>query len=111
MAVAPMPHADDVTQLIAVVVGLVVGVLLGWLAARARGAAEVARLEATLQATRAGEARLEQSMRALSFESTAQSQEAVARAVAPLHETLQRYERQVAELERDRIDAYAQLRT
>jgi len=49
-------------------------------------------------------------MRALSFEATVQSQEAVARAVAPLHETLRRYELRVAELERDRVDAYAELR-
>jgi DNA recombination protein RmuC len=34
----------------------------------------------------------------------------VARAVAPLHETLRRYEQRVAELEHDRIDAYAELR-
>jgi DNA recombination protein RmuC len=93
------------------VVGLAAGVLLGWLLARAKAATQLARLEATLQATRAGEARLEQAMRALTFESTAQSQEAVARAVAPLHETLQRYERQVTALEKDRVDAYAQLRT
>ena len=49
-------------------------------------------------------------MRALSYEATVQSQEAVARAVAPLHETLRRYEIRVAELERDRVDAYAELR-
>ena len=46
----------------------------------------------------------------LSYEATAQSQEAVARAVAPLHETLRRYEQRVTELERDRVDAYAELR-
>jgi DNA recombination protein RmuC len=34
----------------------------------------------------------------------------VARAVAPLHETLRRYEQRVTELERDRVDAYAELR-
>jgi DNA recombination protein RmuC len=49
-------------------------------------------------------------MRALSYESTAQSQEAVSRAVGPLHETLRRYEQRVAELEHDRVDAYAELR-
>jgi DNA recombination protein RmuC len=49
-------------------------------------------------------------MRALTFEATAQSQEAVARAVAPLHDTLRRYEQRVAELEHDRVDAYAELR-
>jgi len=53
---------------------------------------------------------LEQSLRTLSYEATAQSQEAVARAVAPLHETLHRYEQRVNELERDRVDAYAELR-
>jgi DNA recombination protein RmuC len=94
-----------------VVVCLAVGAALGWLAARSRSAADVARLEATLRATKDGEERLTQSLRALSFEATAQSQEAVARAVAPLHETLWRYEQRVAELERDRVDAYAQLRT
>ena len=83
---------------------------MGWLAARARAGAEIARLDATLTATRDGEERLEQSMRALSYEATAQSQEAVARAVAPLHETLHRYELRVAELERERVDAYAELR-
>ena len=53
---------------------------------------------------------MEQSLRALSYESAAQSQEAVALAVAPLQDTLRRYEMRVAELERDRVDAYAELR-
>ena len=93
-----------------VIVCLGAGGAGGWLAARARSATEIARLDATLRATREGEGRLEQSMRALSYEATAQSQEAVARAVAPLHETLRRYEQRVAELEHDRVDAYAELR-
>ncbi|MFD0972147.1 DNA recombination protein RmuC [Plantactinospora endophytica] len=93
-----------------VIVCLVAGGTVGWLAATARSTAEIARLDATLRATREGEGRLEQSLRALSYEATAQSQEAVARAVAPLHETLRRYEQRVAELERDRVDAYAELR-
>jgi DNA recombination protein RmuC len=92
------------------VICLGAGGALGWLAAQGRAAADIARLEATLAATRDGEARLEQSLRALSFEATAQSQEAVARSVAPLHETLRRYEQRVAELEHDRLDAYAELR-
>jgi DNA recombination protein RmuC len=100
----------DLSTLAVVVVCLTAGAAAGWLAARGRGAAELAEVRATLRATRDGEARLEQSLRALSFEATAQSQEAVARAVAPLHETLHRYERRVAELEHDRIDAYAELR-
>jgi DNA recombination protein RmuC len=100
----------ELSTVVVVVVCLSAGAALGWLAARARSAADIARLDATLIATRDGEHRLEQSMRALSYEATAQSQEAVARAVAPLHETLRRYEQRVTELEHDRVDAYAELR-
>ena len=89
---------------------LAAGAALGWLVARAHAATDIARLEATLAAAREGEQRLEQSLRALSYESTAQSQEAVARAVAPLQDTLRRYEDRVAQLEHDRVDAYAELR-
>jgi DNA recombination protein RmuC len=99
-----------VSTLAVVIVCLAVGAALGWLAARLRAAADIARLEATVQARRDGEERLEQSLRALSYEATAQSQEAVARAVAPLHDTLRRYEQRVAELEHERVDAYAELR-
>lgn len=99
-----------VSTLLVVLVCLAVGGALGWLAARLRAATDIARLEATLQARADGEDRVEQSMRALSYEATAQSQEAVARAVAPLHETLRRYEERVADLERERVDAYAELR-
>ncbi|GID25317.1 hypothetical protein Abr02nite_03000 [Paractinoplanes brasiliensis] len=93
-----------------VLVCLTVGAALGWLAARLRAATDIARLQATIQARADGEERLEQSLRSLSYEATAQSQEAVARAVAPLHDTLRRYEERVAELERERVDAYAELR-
>jgi DNA recombination protein RmuC len=99
-----------VSTLAVVLLCLAAGAALGWMAARMRAAADVARLEATVQAHRDGEERLEQSMRALSYESAAQSQEAVALAVSPLHDTLRRYELRVAELERERIDAYAELR-
>jgi DNA recombination protein RmuC len=92
------------------IVGLVTGVALGWFAARARSAGEVARLDATLKAAREGEVRLEGSLRALTFEARAQTQDAVADAVAPLHEALLRYERRVVELERDRVGAYEALR-
>src|SRR6185436_34698 len=91
-------------------IGLVVGTALGWLAARTRSAAEIARLDATLQATREGEARLEGSLRALTMEARNQTQDAVADAVAPLHEVLQRYERRVNDLERERVGAYEALR-
>lgn len=99
-----------VSTLAVVLLCLLVGAAVGWMAARLRAAADIARLEATVQARREGEERLEQSLRSLSYEATAQSQEAVARAIAPLHETLQRYEQRVTELERDRVDAYAELR-
>src|SRR5262249_3402282 len=97
-------------ELLLVSIGLVVGTALGWLAARARAAAEIPRLDATLQATREGEARLEGSLRALTMEARAQTQDAVADAVTPLHEALLRYERRVTELERDRVGAYEALR-
>lgn len=100
----------DFPTLAVVLVCLASGGAVGWYAARVRSATELARLEATLTAAKAGESRLEQSLRTLSYEATAQSQEAVARAVAPLHETLHRYEQRVNELERDRVDAYAELR-
>jgi DNA recombination protein RmuC len=99
-----------VSTLAVVLLCLLAGAALGWLAARLRAATDIARLEATVQAHRDGEDRMEQSMRALSYESAAQSQEAVALAVAPLHDTLRRYEQRVAQLERERVDAYAELR-
>lgn len=105
-----MLRVVDLSTVAVVVICLGAGGAIGWLAARAKSAADIARLDATLRATREGEGRLEQSLRALSYEATAQSQEAVARAVAPLHETLRRYEVRVHELERNRVDAYAELR-
>ncbi|MDT5039082.1 MAG: recombination protein RmuC [Actinoplanes sp.] len=99
-----------VSTLAVVIVCLVVGAALGWLVARLGAAADIARLEATVQAAKDGEERLQQSLRALSFEATAQSQEAVARAVAPLHDVLRRYEQRLGDLEHDRVDAYAELR-
>src|SRR4051794_30717674 len=66
-SVIPLGH--HVTMTVALmIIGLVIGVALGWLAARARSAGDIARLDATLQATRAGEERLAQSLRALSHE-------------------------------------------
>lgn len=101
----------DLATLAVVIVCLVTGAAVGYLAAQARAGAQLASLRATLRATRDSRAQAEQSLRALSFEATAQSHEAVSRAVAPLHDTLRRYESRVAELERERVDAYAELRT
>ncbi|BBH64734.1 hypothetical protein ACTI_14190 [Actinoplanes sp. OR16] len=98
------------STLAVILVCLAAGAALGWLVARARAATDIARLEATLDAARDGEQRLEQSLRTLTYEATAQSQEAVARATAPLQDLLRRYEERVAALEHDRVDAYAELR-
>jgi len=94
-----------------VIVGLLVGTALGWLAARARSAADVARLDATLHATRDGEVRLERSLLALSHEAARDQQSSLSQLLAPLQEAIRRYERRVVEVENDRIDAYAELRT
>jgi DNA recombination protein RmuC len=103
-------HADPVALLL-VIVGLLVGAALGWLAARARSAAEVARLDATLRATREGEVRLERSLRALSHEAARDQQSGLSQLLAPLQDAIHRYERRVVEVENDRVDAYAELRT
>jgi DNA recombination protein RmuC len=92
-------------------IGLTVGAALGWLAARGRAAAEVARLDATLRATREGEARLEASLRALSHEAARDQHSNLAQLLLPLQEAIHRYERRVVEVENDRVDAYAELRT
>jgi DNA recombination protein RmuC len=97
-------------ELLVLLVGLAVGGALGWFAARSRSISEIARLDATLRATREGEARLERSLRALNYEAAEQSQAAVSEAVAPLRESLARYETRVSELERDRVGAYESLR-
>lgn len=94
-----------------VLLGLVVGAALGWFAARARSAAQIARLDATLQASRQGEDRLAQSLRALSHEAAREQQAGLAQLLDPLRETLARYERRVVEVEHARVDAYAELRT
>jgi DNA recombination protein RmuC len=93
------------------VIALVIGVALGWLAARLRSASEVARLDATLRATRDGEERLTQSLRSLGQETSRDQHESLALLLKPLQDTIDRYERRIIELEADRVDAYAELRT
>jgi DNA recombination protein RmuC len=99
------------TTVLLVLICLAVGAGLGWFAAQSRAGTETARLAATLDATRAGEARLEQSLRLLSHEAGNEQRTAVGQLIAPLQQSLLRYEERIAELERDRIDAYASLRT
>ncbi|MGY0233165.1 DNA recombination protein RmuC [Longispora urticae] len=94
-------------EIVLLLLGLAIGVALGWFAARARAAAETGRLAAA----RDGEGRLEQSLRSLTADAARAQRESFAHIVDPLRESLARYEQRVAELERDRLDAYAQLRT
>jgi DNA recombination protein RmuC len=100
----------SIVDVLWVLVGVAIGVALGWFAARSRAGSEIARLDATLQAAREGEARLERSLRTLTYEATEQTHAAVAEAVAPLQDALARYELRVAQLERDRVGAYEGLR-
>ncbi|HEY4418342.1 MAG TPA: DNA recombination protein RmuC [Pseudonocardia sp.] len=97
--------------LLLVLIGLVAGAAVGWLAARARFSSEVARLDATLRATKEGEARLEQAMRALSHDAAREQEAGLNQLLTPLREAIHRYERRVVEVENDRVDSYAELRT
>ena len=94
-----------------VMLGVAIGTAIGFLYAKSRSAPEIARLDATLRATREGEERLGQSLRALSADAARDQHITLGHLIAPLAESLQRYERRVLEIERDRVDAYAELRT
>ena len=99
------------TTVLLVLICLAVGGALGWYAARSHTGAETARLAATLDAARAGEERLERSLKLLSHEAGKEQSEVLGRLISPLQQSLMRYEERIAELERERIDAYAALRT
>ncbi|HEX6498402.1 MAG TPA: DNA recombination protein RmuC [Micromonosporaceae bacterium] len=103
-----MLHPVSVLLLI---IGLVLGAALGWLAATSRSAARIAQLDATLVAARDGQARLEQSLRALSHQAVQDQQQALHQLVEPLRQALHRYEQRVVDMEHERVDAYAELRT
>jgi DNA recombination protein RmuC len=92
-------------------IGLGLGAALGWLAARARTAGQIAGLDATLRATRDGEERLAQSLRALSHDATRDQHTSLTHLLRPLQDAIDRYERRAVEMEADRVDAYAELRT
>jgi DNA recombination protein RmuC len=107
-----------VTTVLLVLICLAVGAALGWFAAQSRAAtdttrlsAEAARLSAALEAKQAGEAHLERSLRMLAQQAGQDQNAALHQLIAPLQQSLQRYESRIAELERERIDAYAALRT
>jgi DNA recombination protein RmuC len=92
-------------------IGLALGAVLGWLAARNRSAATIARLDATLTAAREGEERLAGSLRSISADVARDQHQSLQHLIMPLQESLRHYEARVGELERDRVDAYAELRT
>ncbi len=98
------------TTVLLVLICLAVGAALGWFAAQSRTGAETARLAATLEATQAGEQHLQRSLLALSQEAGKEHNTALGQLISPLQQSLSRYETRIAELERDRIDAYAALR-
>jgi DNA recombination protein RmuC len=93
------------------IIGLSIGLALGWLASQSRSAAAVARLEATLTASKEGEERLASSLRGLAADAARDQHVALSHLIAPLQESLRHYELRVIDLERDRVDAYAELRT
>ncbi|ADD45167.1 DNA recombination protein RmuC [Stackebrandtia nassauensis] len=93
------------------IVCLAAGAAAGWFAARARSATENAALSARLDAARDNETRLEQSLRAVTADATAQSKTALNELLHPLRESLHRYEQHVGEVERARLAAYTELRT
>jgi len=98
-------------SVVLLLIGLLVGAALGWFAARYHAGNEVARLDATLHATREGQTRLEQSLRVLSHDAARDAHESLDHLLRPLQETIGRYERRLVEMENERVDAYAELRT
>jgi DNA recombination protein RmuC len=104
---APM---DVAVVLVVAVLCLAAGAAIGVLFARSRAAADTARLEERLAAARDGEQRLEQSLRALTHDAAREQSASLGTLVAPLRDSLSRYEQQLAELERSRVGAYAELR-
>ncbi|GAB3649444.1 DNA recombination protein RmuC [Glycomyces tarimensis] len=92
------------------VVCLAAGAVAGWFAGRSRQAAELAAATARLEAAADNEERLETTLKSVAYEATDHSRHAVADVLAPIAETLARYETRLGDVERARLDAYAQLR-
>lgn len=90
---------------------LAAGAALGWYAARAKLAVEAAGLSARLEAARDNESRLEQSLRGVTADAAAQSKTALNELLAPLRESMHRYEQHVGDIERARLSAYTELKT
>jgi DNA recombination protein RmuC len=89
-----------------IVLGLALGGALGWALARARTAERLARLQALAELTHDHEERVE----TLTERASHQQVESFARLVTPLAASLDKVERHVAQVERDRAASYAGLR-
>jgi len=94
-------------------VALALGVVLGWLLHSSRSGDRAARAEAKLAALEANEAQLRQSLSAVSEDAARRQSGAigdqVSRLVGPLHEAVGALARQVDQVERSRVHAYAGL--
>ncbi|WP_199040690.1 DNA recombination protein RmuC [Glycomyces salinus] len=86
------------------------GAVAGWFAGRSRQAAELAAAQARLDAASDNEERLEAKLTAVAYQATDHSRQAVGEVLAPIADTLARYENRLGDVERARLDAYAQLR-
>jgi DNA recombination protein RmuC len=98
------------TWVLLAVVCLAAGGFGGWYAGRSRQAAELAAATARLEAAADNEQRLEATLKAVAYEATDRSRQAVGQVLAPIADTLARYESRLGDVERARVDAYAQLR-
>ncbi|WP_073258831.1 DNA recombination protein RmuC [Cryptosporangium aurantiacum] len=105
-----MSTATLLGLIVVALVCLAAGAAAGWFAAMARNAAETAGLRATVEASRAGEERLEQALRAVSAEAIERNNSAFSQLVGPIRESIANVEHTVVELERDRAVAHAALR-
>lgn len=95
------------------VVALALGVALGWLLHASRSGDRAARAEAKLAALEANESQLRQSLSVVNEDAARRQSgavgEQVSRLVGPLHEAVGALSRQVENVERSRIHAYAGL--
>ncbi|SDE36270.1 DNA recombination protein RmuC [Glycomyces harbinensis] len=98
------------TWVLLAVVCLAAGGFGGWFAGRSRQSAELAAATARLEAASDNERRLESTLKNVAYEATDHSRQAVGEVLAPIAETLARYESRLGDVERARVDAYAQLR-
>lgn len=98
---------------IGLLIALSIGILLGWLAHASRTGDRLARAEALLEARESGERTLLTSLHAVNADSAQRQAGAVgaqmAHIVTPLRDAVGTLARQVEEIERDRVHAYAGL--